>query len=252
MSADHPTDTARTVCFAVRRAAVVELPNIITATFVPPVTVLIKQHGKSSLQPEHTTRDDFKLAGIHRAYWLSLIVGIACIVFQVTGLVEPLRFSRPQINDGQWWRLLTGNLVHLGYPHLLLNLAGLAVISLLLAPAMKAWQWALTGLASMAGVGTGLLLLDPQLNWYVGLSGVLYGLLLGGAIAEFRHQKVLATILIIYTVGKIIWEQIYGAVESSEKITGGNVIVNAHLYGTVCGGLAALLLVTICRRQKHD
>ncbi len=199
------------------------------------------------MQPDHNRPAGKGLAGLHRAYWLSLIVGIACIIFQVADFTDVLRFSREQINDGQWWRLITGNLVHLGYAHLALNLAGLAVISLLLAPAMRAWQWAVTGVISMLGVGLGLLFFDPQLNWYVGLSGVLYGLLLGGAIAEFRYQKSIAIILIVYTLGKIIWEQLYGAVESSEKITGGTVIVNAHLYGMVCGGLAALALVLLYR-----
>ena len=204
------------------------------------------------MQPDHKRPAGQALKGLHRAYWLSLIVGITCIIFQVAELPDVLRFSRDEINNGQWWRVLTGNLVHLGYAHLALNLAGLAVISLLLAPAMHAWQWAITGVVSMLGVGLGLLFFDPQLNWYVGLSGVLYGLLLGGAIAEFRYQKTIATILIVYTVGKIIWEQIYGAVESSEKITGGTVIVNAHLYGMVCGGLAALLLVLMYRKKSAD
>lgn len=167
------------------------------------------------------------------------------MVFQVTDLVEIMRFSRQDISDGQWWRLLTGNLVHLGYPHLFLNLAGLAVISLLLAPAMTAMQWSVTGVVSMLAVGLGLLWFDLQLNWYVGLSGVLYGLLLGGAIAEFKRQKLVAAIIAVYTLGKIGWEQIYGAVESSEKIAGGAVIVNAHLYGMVGGGIAALFLVWI-------
>ena len=92
----------------------------------------------------------------------------------------------------------------------------------------------------MLGVGFGLLIFDPQLSWYVGFSGALYGLLLGGAIAEFRNHKPIACLIASYTIGKIVWEQIYGAVESSEAITGGSVIVNAHLYGMVAGGLAVL------------
>ncbi|MEM7258517.1 MAG: rhombosortase [Pseudomonadota bacterium] len=180
---------------------------------------------------------------VHRAHWLALIVGIACVVFQVTDLVEPMRFSREDIGNGQWWRLLTGNLVHLGYPHLFLNLAGLAVISLLLASSMTVTQWSITGVVSMTAVGLGLWWFDVQLNWYVGLSGVLYGLLLGGAIAEFRRQKLIAVIIAVYTIGKIGWEQIYGAVDSSEAIAGGAVIVNAHLYGMVGGGVAAFCLI---------
>jgi len=169
----------------------------------------------------------------------------------VAELVEPLRFSREQINDGQWWRLLTGNLVHLGYPHLLLNLAGLAVISALLGQSMSARAWAVTGIISMIGVGLGLLLFDPELKWYVGLSGVLYGLLLGGAIAEFRQQKLVALVVGFYTIGKIVWEQLHGAVESSEKITGGTVIVNAHLYGMVTGAIAVLIVLGIGHLYKQ-
>lgn len=189
---------------------------------------------------------------VHPAHWLAIILGVCCIIFQVTGLSDTLRFSRTDIDDGEWWRLFTGNLVHLGYPHLFLNLAGLAVISLLLAPSMTVAQWSVTGIASMIGVGVGLWWLDPQLYWYVGLSGALYGLLLGGAIAEFRRQKLFAGIIAIYTIGKIGWEQIYGAVESSEKIAGGAVIVNAHLYGMICGGAAVLTLMCLSLWQQSD
>ena len=178
-----------------------------------------------------------------KAWILSAVVGGACCVFQVLNLDIPLRYGRAEIlESSQWWRILTGNLVHLGYPHLLLNLAGLVLITLLLAHALTARQWAFTGLLSMLGVGVGLLLFDPQLDWYVGLSGALYGLLLGGAIAEFRNHKPIACLIAAYTIGKVVWEQVFGAVESSETITGGNVIVNAHLYGMIAGGIAVLLL----------
>ncbi len=186
-----------------------------------------------------------------KTYALALFVGGACVVFQVLDLAIPLRFGRTEIlQSDQWWRILTGNLVHLGFPHLFLNLAGLALITLLLAHTLTLRQWVFTGLCSMLGVGIGLLLFDPQLSWYVGLSGALYGLLLGGAIAEFKNHKQMALLIAAFTIGKIIWEQIFGAVDSSEAITGGTVIVNAHLYGMVSGGLAVLFLLTIEFIQK--
>ena len=190
-----------------------------------------------------------------KAWILSAVIGVTCIIFQVLGLDELLRYGRSEIlESGQWWRVLTGNLVHLGYPHLLLNMAGLILITLLLAHALTVRQWAVTGFCSMLGVGFGLLIFDPQLSWYVGLSGALYGLLLGGAIAEFRNHKLIACVIAAYTIGKIIWEQLYGAVESSEAITGGSVIVNAHMYGMVAGGLAvlALRLMELLRDKKSD
>lgn len=188
-----------------------------------------------------------------KTWVLSMVVGVSSTVFQVLGLEVPLRYGRAEIlESGQWWRILTGNLVHLGYPHLLLNLAGLVMITLLLAHALSARQWAFTGLISMLGVGIGLLLFDPHLSWYVGLSGALYGLLLGGAIAEFRNHKPIACLIGAYTIGKVAWEQIYGAVESSETITGGNVIVNAHLYGMIAGGIAVLALLSVEWKLKKS
>ena len=188
-----------------------------------------------------------------KAYALAAMTGIACVVFQVLQFDTVLRFDRTEIlEQGQWWRVLTGNLVHLGYPHLLLNLAGLALITLLLAHALTIRQWATTGLCSMLGVGIGLLLFDPQLSWYVGLSGALYGLLLGGAIAEFRNHKLMACLIAAYTIGKVGWEQLYGAVESSEAITGGTVIVNAHLYGMVAGGMTVLVIRAIEFGKRRD
>lgn len=190
-----------------------------------------------------------------KAWILSAVIGVTCIIFQVLGLDELLRYGRSEIlESGQWWRVLTGNLVHLGYPHLLLNMAGLILITLLLAHALTVRQWAVTGFCSMLGVGFGLLIFDPQLSWYVGLSGALYGLLLGGAIAEFRNHRLIASLIAAYTIGKIIWEQLYGAVESSEAITGGSVIVNAHMYGMVAGGLAvlALRLMELLRDKRSD
>ncbi len=188
-----------------------------------------------------------------KTWLLAALIAAACLAFQVLDLAVPLRFGRAEIlESGQWWRILTGNLVHLGYPHLLLNLAGLGMITLLLAHALTATQWAFTGIISMLGVGFGLLIFDPHLVWYVGLSGALYGLLLGGAIAEFRNHKPIACLIGAYTIGKVTWEQIYGAVESSEKITGGNVIVNAHLYGMLAGGLAVLLIRAVDYKKINN
>lgn len=178
--------------------------------------------------------------------WFALLVGASCVIFQAVDLVQELRFDRIAILNGEWWRLLSGNLVHLGWSHLLLNLSGLAVICYLVGHALSARQWLIVFIACLLGVGTGLLLIDLQLTWYVGLSGVLYGLLIAGAIADFTANRWISGVLIVYTVGKIGHEQFYGAAAASELLAGGKVIVNAHLYGLVSGAFAvcAVLLLS--------
>jgi len=180
------------------------------------------------------------LIRLSHTLWFALLLGISSAVFQAANLVPALRFDRVAILDGQWWRLISGNLVHLGWSHLLLNLAGLAMICYLVGHALRPWQWLVVLCCCLAGVGTGLLMFNPELTWYVGLSGVLYGLLIAGSIADFPANRWMASVLALYTIGKIGHEQYYGAATASELLAGGKVIVNAHLFGMISG------LVAVC------
>jgi hypothetical protein len=83
-------------------------------------------------------------------------------------------------------------------------------------------------------------LLEPQLEWYVGLSGVLHGALAAGAIGWWRHEsRALALALTVVLVGKLAWEQWHGALPLSGDMP---VVVDAHLYGAVGGALVGGLL----------
>lgn len=188
---------------------------------------------------------------LSRIHWFAILVSVGCTLFQATDLVTLLRFDRVAILDGQWWRLISGNLVHLGWSHLLLNVAGLAIICYLVGHALSIWQWLFIFVLCLLGVGVGLLAFNPELSWYVGLSGVLYGLLIAGAIADFPANRWISALLVVYTVGKIGHEQFYGAATASELLAGGKVIVNAHLYGMI-SGFVAVVVVLIRARYKHQ
>ncbi|MDH5323713.1 MAG: rhomboid family intramembrane serine protease, partial [Gammaproteobacteria bacterium] len=83
--------------------------------------------------------------------------------------------------------------------------------------------------------------LQPQLSWYVGLSGLLHGLLAAGTVSGIRHRQVECSIIAAFLLGKLVYEQLFGALPGSEASSGGNVVVAAHLYGTLGGALAGLL-----------
>ncbi|MFL6551463.1 MAG: rhombosortase, partial [Povalibacter sp.] len=89
-------------------------------------------------------------------------------------------------------------------------------------------------------------LFEPQLQWYVGLSGVLHGALAAGAIAWWQHEtRALASALTLVLVGKLCWEQWQGALPLSGDML---VIVDAHLYGAVGGLFAGVVLWMFSRR----
>jgi rhomboid family GlyGly-CTERM serine protease len=161
---------------------------------------------------------------------------------------DPLRFDRGSIAAGEFWRLLSGHFVHLGVSHTLLNLAGLVLVWFLVGRAWTWPQWLLLMAASVAAIDLGLWLGSPQLEWYVGLSGLLHGMLAAGIVAGLADRNVEALVLAIVVTGKLAWEQFAGPLPGSEATSGGAVIVDAHLYGVIGGAVAAAALVRVRRR----
>jgi rhomboid family GlyGly-CTERM serine protease len=171
--------------------------------------------------------------------WLFLFV--ICFSLQSAGLVSALQFDRGLIEQGDYWLLLTGHLVHLNWTHWGLNMAGLLIVAIFFSLYGTLLDWLFVLLFSAAVIGLGLYWFHPELIWYVGLSGVLHGLFLYGAMREIRYYPFSGYVLVLLLSGKLFWEYMNGALPGSEEITGGRVLVEAHLYGAVAG-LAAVFL----------
>lgn len=172
---------------------------------------------------------------------LLLGVCLALLLIQGGGVAAEslLRYDRDGLQAGQWWRLLTGHVIHLGYEHALLDIAGLALMWALFAEDYSPPHWLLIIGLSVIGVDVGLWLLSSTTLWYVGSSGVLHGILAAGACAHLRRGEPDGWILTLFLVGKLAYEQARGALPLT---AGGAVIVDAHLYGAVSGALAVVLL----------
>jgi len=159
-----------------------------------------------------------------------------------------LSFYRPALDGGEFWRLLTCHFVHLGVSHLLLNVLGLLLVWYLIASSLSQAQWLFVTVLVIVGIDLGLWFLEPQLLWYVGLSGLLHGLLAAGIVAGFRSGRMDVWILGLALASKLVYEQLVGPLPGSEQSTGGAVIVASHLYGAVAGLVAAGLVMIRVRR----
>ena len=180
--------------------------------------------------------------------WLVGLVAAVSVLIACGG--EPvrlaLRYERLAVlGHAQVWRLITGHFVHASPAHLLLNMAGLGLVAALFPRDYSIRQWLIVLAASIAAIDIGFVLFEPQLEWYVGLSGVLHGVLAAGAIAWWRHEsRSLALALTTLLLGKLGWEQWRGALPFSGDMS---VIVDAHLYGAIGGAVAGLLIWQISR-----
>lgn len=152
-----------------------------------------------------------------------------------------LRWDREAIAAGEWWRLVTGHFVHLNLGHFVLNLAGLALVWVLVGDRYRPLGWWIVIAVSVAGMDAGFWFLDPGLSWYVGLSGLLHGLLMAGTVDRLREAPLESAVLALVVTAKLAYEQYAGPLPGSETSTGGPVVVNAHLYGAIAGAAAGLV-----------
>jgi len=172
------------------------------------------------------------------AHGWALLAGCALLLAIMAG-GEParllLRYDRAALAAGEVWRLLTAHFVHLDLHHVLLNCLGLALVWALFARDYTPRQWAVITLASIAAIDAGLWLGDSTLEWYVGSSGALHGIMAAGALARVRRGELEGWILAAFLAGKLAWNYWVGALPVSAGLP---VVSSAHFYG-VLGGLAA-------------
>ncbi len=186
------------------------------------------------------------------AFWLFPLI-LLCIAggFEVLG--DParlaLRYERSEILAGEAWRLVTGHLVHIGWQHLLLNALGLVLVWILVGSylSLSAWSGALCVIVLCMDLA--FWLLKPGLQWYVGLSGALHGLLIAGVVRGWRQAPAESAVLAAIVAAKLSWEQFGGALPGSELAAGGPVVVDAHLYGAVGGLIAGAVQAIMTRRR---
>lgn len=185
---------------------------------------------------------------VHAALFIALLVALG-LAHQ---WVNPwLRYDREAVLHGQWWRLISAHLVHLNGWHLMLNLGGLVLILYFFRDLLDRRRFWLWFAICAPAVGLVLVLLDTSLRWYLGLSGLLQGLLVLCLLLGWRGNPVLHTLVLAVVAGRLLWEQLpgYDSGYLSAWI-GAPVYVNAHLYGALSGVLlaAGLLLPRGVRR----
>jgi rhomboid family GlyGly-CTERM serine protease len=187
---------------------------------------------------------------------LALALGI--VVLHALAAGDALEYQRAALAT-QPWRLLTGHLVHVSWPHALVNAAALLIVARLFAPDLGVRaQLAVLALAALA-ISAALALLYPAIGWYRGLSGALHGLYFAGATKwllteQPRTLRQLSLPAVLVSAGwvKLALERPDGAPPPIADWLGAAVVPQAHLAGAVCGTLFGALLATVkLRRQRQ-
>ncbi len=158
---------------------------------------------------------------------------------------EYFRYQQDLVEGGQLWRFFTAHWVHVGWLHLLLNGAGLVICVSLTSPGWSPARWLLCCVVMGSGISVLLIVFNPEVGDYAGLSGVLFGLYILTALSLYARDRLIAVLIIAAIVIKVLMEQFSFYDFNSGELIGARVIIDAHLYGLLMAIAIALVWVSL-------
>ncbi len=195
------------------------------------------------LAPQHSLMISSIALTAILAFILERVIGSAFTDFFV--------YQKQLLGQGEIWRLFTGHFLHTNIYHLLLNLAALIMLWLLHGRFYSTLNYTALFLLTALITSLGLYYFSPDLQQYVGLSGVLHGVFVFGALMDIRAKDKTGYLLFIGVWLKIAHEQIYGASTDISALIAASVAVDAHLWGTL-GGLLFSIIYLLMPDGIHD
>ncbi len=165
------------------------------------------------------------------------------------GTQSLLEYQRQAILDGELWRLLSGHFIHISWSHLLLNIGGLSLIWLMAGNGLRLRDWLLSILFIALFISCALILINPEIVWYRGFSGILHGLFVLVAGHYLKTRPYFAMLLLATLLGKLFYENFSGQMPWHGDHTGFAIITQAHVYGSVAGILAAITVYLATNRS---
>jgi rhomboid family GlyGly-CTERM serine protease len=160
-----------------------------------------------------------------------VLVSLLLMVFLQIIDSQYFRFQQDWVQKAEFWRVVTAHWIHFSWQHLLLNSLGLVLIVAIARPTWSIGRWIVYNLLLAIGISMLLTWFNPELNWYVGYSGVLFGVFLLAAIELFKTERIIALLLGLGVCIKVVLEQTSSATVTTSDFIGVPVIIDAHLYG---------------------
>lgn len=170
--------------------------------------------------------------------YLSLGLATLMLIFSAfqNTIFPALALERNEVFTGEYWRLLTGNFVHFGWAHTLMNVAAFLLCSIALLDKLSIVKYCALLMWCCLMVGGGIFHLNLEYGTYAGLSGAIHGLIVAGLLLSKQHPLWIRVIALGLLIAKLVQEQSpnYTATDL-QTLVPVPVAVDAHLYGAIAG-----------------
>lgn len=171
---------------------------------------------------------------------LITVLAVSAVSFTLQFWQPQFIYTREAVSQGEVWRIVTSQLVHTNWPHYLLNISSVWLFVALFYTTINFKTFTINLFLLIIAVGGCIHLWEPNISWYAGLSGAIYGLYLIGAYAAIKHDDYLVGIgTAALIIGKVCFDHWFGPIQDNSALIEARVVTEAHVYG-VC---AALVLI---------
>jgi rhomboid family GlyGly-CTERM serine protease len=168
--------------------------------------------------------------GVFLSFLMLLLTALENSLFPLLSL-DAIRVSQ-----GEFWRLLTANLVHFGWTHTLMNATALLLCILAFFTAYSLKKFSLFLLWCSAMVGIGIYWFNPEYSPYAGLSGAIHGLIVAGLLQTRAYPIWIRVVALSLMIAKLLQENSEGyAATDLQALLPVAVAVESHLYGALAG-----------------
>ncbi|MFT6390291.1 MAG: rhomboid family GlyGly-CTERM serine protease [Cellvibrionaceae bacterium] len=176
----------------------------------------------------------------------TILVGLMLVLVPIEPVIEVFElrpyYSLEQLSV-EVWRLLSGHFAHASWLHLAINLLNLILLRFVFREWVPAKTLIVFIIFSALFISIGLWTIT-NLTSYVGFSGIFHGLLIYLLLLHWQSSRVIFSIAAVCVIGKVIYEQLYGASSALAEFIGVGVAIDSHALGTAAGLIFYLTQIT--------
>lgn len=164
-------------------------------------------------------------------------------------LFDALKYDRANSTLTGYYRLITGQLVHINFKHFIANISALIICYIFAVNTNQLKDFCWSFLFCLAATGLGIHFILTDLSWYAGSSGFLHGVIIV-LLSRYliAHPGIVSCSLLLLFVAKLASEFFYGSLSQDEL--GFSVIYDAHLIGAVSGVLYLIITYPLSRGAR--